>query len=419
MSRYAVTSDHLSSFFPRCAVVMFHEGDLGRYRMAIENDDPKDRDIWSNVARFWYNKAADKSPMTGRLYHHLAILAKPYSLEQLASYIRALTCIIPFDSARGSIMTLFGPILNGKDANARRTISLETSLIKAHGILFTSEPLQSPERFNTVIQELIRHDVVDTHIRKANTGFKENGAFAAIANIGALFEYGSSKLEGSKPILQAGFYSSTKRARNEVENMNIINKTQTVSAVNNNGSLETGAEDLALHVPEASLLIISQASRLAFYVFSICLKWPKDQNVLPLVHIYLAFLWGLVGLDEAGALIENDIPRQELCSFLNALSSELDILTGKDASRARSSLESRDFPEPDQRPGRPLPEDYLLRCQQYTREMFPDSWFTDAAIDDDERSVEIPSTNVSRIKRILWLAHGIAFVGPASHVCLY
>ena len=37
-------------------------GDLGRYRMAIEDDDAGDREVWSGVARFWYGKAADKSP---------------------------------------------------------------------------------------------------------------------------------------------------------------------------------------------------------------------------------------------------------------------------------------------------------------------------------------------------------------------
>ena len=37
-------------------------GDLGRYRMAIEDDDVGDREVWSGVARFWYSKAADKSP---------------------------------------------------------------------------------------------------------------------------------------------------------------------------------------------------------------------------------------------------------------------------------------------------------------------------------------------------------------------
>ena len=40
-------------------------GDLGRYRMAIGDEDVKDRDVWSGVARFWYGKAADKTPQVG------------------------------------------------------------------------------------------------------------------------------------------------------------------------------------------------------------------------------------------------------------------------------------------------------------------------------------------------------------------
>lgn len=34
-------------------------GNLGRYRMAIENNEPKDREVWNNVARCWYNRTAD------------------------------------------------------------------------------------------------------------------------------------------------------------------------------------------------------------------------------------------------------------------------------------------------------------------------------------------------------------------------
>src|SRR5437764_12502320 len=34
-------------------------GDLACYRMAIEEADLRDREIWSGVARMWYNKAAD------------------------------------------------------------------------------------------------------------------------------------------------------------------------------------------------------------------------------------------------------------------------------------------------------------------------------------------------------------------------
>ncbi len=48
-------------------------GDLGRYRMAIEDEDIRDRETWAGVARSWYTKAADKNPTVGRLYHHLAI----------------------------------------------------------------------------------------------------------------------------------------------------------------------------------------------------------------------------------------------------------------------------------------------------------------------------------------------------------
>ncbi|KAL2049789.1 hypothetical protein ABVK25_009884 [Lepraria finkii] len=74
-------------------------GDLDRYRMAIEDDEFKDREVWSDVTCFWYNKAADKSPSVGRLYHHLAILARPHPLVELSLYVRALTCVSPFGRA--------------------------------------------------------------------------------------------------------------------------------------------------------------------------------------------------------------------------------------------------------------------------------------------------------------------------------
>lgn len=105
-------------------------GDLGRYRMAIEDEDLGDREVWSNVARFWYSKAADKSPNIGRLYHHLAILARPYTLQQLSYYTRSLTCVTPFESAKASMMTLFTPILNGKESAYHRSSSFESVLSK-------------------------------------------------------------------------------------------------------------------------------------------------------------------------------------------------------------------------------------------------------------------------------------------------
>ncbi len=162
-------------------------GDLGRYRMAIEDDEPKDREVWSNVARFWYNKAADRNPNVGRLYHHLAILVRPYTLEQLSLYTRSLTCITPFESARGSIMTLFNPILNDKESATRRSFSLEIALIKAHGICFTKGRMNTSDWFDKA------GDFLESYIIKVTARFKEIGVFGAVANIAAIFEYGIAK----------------------------------------------------------------------------------------------------------------------------------------------------------------------------------------------------------------------------------
>lgn len=87
-------------------------GDLGRYRMALEEDGVRDLETWSGVSRLWCSKAADKSPHVGRLCHHLAILARPFTLQQLSLYIKSLTCVLPFRSVRGSILILFNPELD-------------------------------------------------------------------------------------------------------------------------------------------------------------------------------------------------------------------------------------------------------------------------------------------------------------------
>ncbi len=118
-------------------------GDFGKYRIAIDEDGARDREIWSNVANSWYNKASDKSPHVGRLYHHMAILARPYTLEQLSLYVRALTCTSPPMSARASIMSLFAPVVHtkidyGESRLDRHTAFRERTLSYAPG-----EPLSS------------------------------------------------------------------------------------------------------------------------------------------------------------------------------------------------------------------------------------------------------------------------------------
>ena len=125
-------------------------GELARYRNAIEEHEVQDREIWSGVARTWYKKAVDKSPQTGRLYHHLAILARPPILQQLLLYTRSLTCVTPFENDCDSVTTLFNPI---KLTPSSRLLSWSTHFftIKGHGALF-SEDSTTCKDFNTPSQ---------------------------------------------------------------------------------------------------------------------------------------------------------------------------------------------------------------------------------------------------------------------------
>jgi len=74
-------------------------GDLARCCMAIEEADLRHREIWSGVARMWYNKAADKSLNVGRIQHHLAVLARPNIVQQLFYYLKTLISVISFQNA--------------------------------------------------------------------------------------------------------------------------------------------------------------------------------------------------------------------------------------------------------------------------------------------------------------------------------
>ena len=380
-------------------------GDLGRYRMAIEDDEPKDREVWSNVARFWYNKAADKSPNVGRLYHHLAILARPYTLEQLSLYTRSLTCVITFESAKGSIMTLFNPILNGKESVTRGSSSFEIYFIRAHGILFTKSPTDTPDRYLEAIMELEAGHLLDTYITKVGARFREIGVFAAVANIAALFEYGIAKNGIPKPILRLAFEAFATSNHMEDE----ASKPGSSKSSGTHGSPQLarfGRSDFEAIMSSSSsgpsMQAVTLAAKLAFSTLRVSLRRLEDPNVYPLVHVYLVFLRTLVTVEEAMQCIESYVPWIEICPFLNSLTTP---------SRAVDwSLFSNDFPEPEEEPGRPLPEDYIMRGQLYSQDYFPEDWFAKAMIDDDERSLELPSMVEPRGDRLFWLGHGIASV---------
>lgn len=394
-------------------------GDLGRYRMAIE-DDMRDREVWSGVARFWYGKGADKDPNQGRLYHHLAILARHSSLQQLSLYSKALTCVTPFESARSSIMTLFSPILSGKDSSYLRSMPFETMFIKVHGILFSGTAL---ETYDASLSRLI--DLLDRYISRLAAKFKEQGIFAAIANISALFEYGGGVRQSgaTKSILQLCFKplrdaenraidEAKARATQEAEtpaeaspaNSLLASKLIQVGDVDLTLLAVESIKPVALNMDinmdiiappdiEASLQFIARALKLAFNTFTICLQQIRDKNVLPLIGVYFMFIWDLTRIEDVNGvktLIMKEAPWREMCSFLNSLVKP-ETLT----SRVRAP----NFPTPKEQNGRPLPEDFLMRGQWY----FPFHRFSGTMVDEEERAIEVASNVATRVERILWL----------------
>ncbi|KAG4269053.1 hypothetical protein FPRO04_12285 [Fusarium proliferatum] len=62
-------------------------------------------------------------------------------------------------------------------------------------------------------------------------------------------------------------------------------------------------------------------------------------------------------------------------------------------------------------PPHPLPEDFAMRGMLYAEDHFPDDWFRNDMIDEDERYFELPPASEERKHRILSLRYRIASSG--------
>ncbi|KAL8965797.1 MAG: hypothetical protein Q9197_006323 [Variospora fuerteventurae] len=382
-------------------------GDLARYRMAIEEHDAQDREIWGGVARFWYSKVADKRPEVGRRYHHLAILARPNSLQQLSLYCMSLACVVPFLSARSSIMTLFQPMVQGKHssqqvASQHRLRAFEVAFIRIHANLFVHE---QPTSEALELFENIQNGLLDEYIGRVTTRFREQGVSIALANIAALFEYGGLGADQtSKSIFRFCFLDVWVHELQGRE----TDKGKTERALDldedKHRPLVESLEQQTAHPPSdieiaSSAELIRFASSISFTVLTIVLQRPGDKNVFALVHVMFCFIWSLTRVDKVQKYVEQDIPWGHICSFLNALAKP-DAMTPK--------VWAETLPMPDGGVTQPLPEDFAMRGQLCSLWYYPRNWFEKVHIDIEERSLEVPSMAATRVERILWLGMGIA-----------
>ena len=358
-------------------------GDLGRYRLAIEDEDIRDREIWTDVSRYWYSKASDKVPTTGRLYHHLAILARPHAVKQLFYYTKSLCVAIPFKSARDSILTLFDPIINGTQT---RLQAIDVKYVKAHGILFIrsntdeKEKALSKNRDELMVEyemakgQFLAH--LDNHIARTTRSWMEPGALIAISNCNAQLEYGKTEA-------------------NAHGNANVL-----MTAILPESDRDTFMENSTEDKPTPSE-VFNEASKFAEECDAIISRRFGDPNVLPYLHVRLSFIKFIAGNEAAMAYIQYMFPWTLVALMLNSLSINV---------QNHVRIESEEFPRPSDRP---LPEDWSLRGLLWTDKLYPSDWHAseNCHVDDDEKTFELASMTEQRKERLLWLGYHIAAHG--------
>ncbi|KAK5454911.1 hypothetical protein LTS15_005631 [Exophiala xenobiotica] len=386
-------------------------GDLARYRMAIEEADMRDRENWSNVARMWYNSAADRSPTTGRIQHHLAVLARPNVVRQLFYYTKALISGVPFVNARDSIMLLFTPFLGKFEVTSQKYPKMETSLVTAAGLLFTRGSIHDYcGHINHFVFEL------DGTINRTGSHFKVQGAEVASSLIAMVLDFGSEEnflwkalCAGSERIKQSptegqpDLPTDTPEVKDPMVKVRIQQKFW-----EDNGPINP--QDFTQAAPPTGDRLevkFSSSDEVTSYILpvwhtcvSIVAGKVGDRNTLPFLHFTLAFLWSLSYVPGALVYLENYVPWSKLVLSLNSMNR---------SGVVDASVESRDFPQQQSGTGRQLPEDFLMRGFKWSDQHYYSSYFFKGqVVDEDDRTLELPSHAAPRAERCLWLGVKLA-----------
>lgn len=378
-------------------------GDLGRYRMAIEDEDVRDRETWAGVARSWYNKAADKNPAVGRLYHHLAILARPDALQQLFYYARSLTCVRPFASARESILTLLDPALGKTQSLYSHALPAETSFIVLQATLFKKLPAEDYKK-----ARLSFLNQLDNHIGRITAKWKVQGVYIAITNIAGLFNYGTEDSILRQALLLHAH--GTEQDFTRIPDSHDEDFAQNTSVDYHPVVPSINAADLPTKLAElAADAQFKHICELTMTTFSLILKRIGDKNVIAHVHVMLSFFCAFASIPSVAHFI-HDAPWTDIANFLNTLVK---------AERGPESLNfnvsgaggiGAIFP-PAEAESVPLPEDYLLRGQIWSTWYFPSYWFASEHAEED-RYLELASTMKLRTQRVLGLGSHLSTLTP-------
>ncbi|GLI74867.1 hypothetical protein PoHVEF18_003116 [Penicillium ochrochloron] len=372
-------------------------GDLARYRMAVEESDMRDREVWAGVSRYWYNQDADRSPEVGRIQHHLAVLARPDVLQQLFHYTKALVSVRPFPNARESVVLLFSPY-NGQDQNLNQH-TMVTAFIATHSALFNKWPADQFVALANHFLALLREE----SRRLGRQG--QTGVYIMSCNFASILQYGDNEVDADIGMEFAHKNDASAAGASEFA----LNWTSGLDLGSKAKIKEKGQPtDPSAHLPPVAF----HGSTLAFHTLSILLDQLGDPNIYPSVHISLSFIWSLALHPLAMQPVDAFIPWVSIGRFLNTLiDSFIKALIESDVGPDSkfNEIEDRNFPLQDM-PTRHLPEDFLIRGQSWSQLYYPDKFFEGAPSEDDRPVIEPDTTPIPRMQRCLWLGVQIATV---------
>jgi hypothetical protein len=119
-----------------------------------------------------------------------------------------------------------------------------------------------------------------------------------------------------------------------------------------------------------------------------------DKNILPYMHVVLAYLFGLAFVSNALTYAEGCVPWEKITIFFNTLGG---------SGVVGACFEDTDFPQQMSGTGRQLPEDFVMRGLIWAQHHFPTEFFSGQIVDEDEQNLELPSHVAPRAERCLWL----------------
>ena len=322
-------------------------------------------------------------------------------------------------------MLLFNPFLESPDMATQKYPVVEASFVKAHGLLFTRGSISE---YNSLSHQFL--SVLDNHIGRVTSKWRVQGPEIASTLCAALQDFGDIEAFITKVLREKEDAKLKAQEAAQTGEAGIIDQQQTQKSQepmtthqtypqiiwdNINQSDAPNMERLVPHSSQntdfseakftGSAEVVPHVYHVAMITFSINLQRIGDKNVLPFVHVMLAFIWSLASVPALLFYVENHIPWEKIATFLNTI--------GR-SGVVDAHIEQDTFLHSLSGTGRQLPEDFVMRGLLWSQYYFPARFFLDSLVDEDERLLELPSHNITRAERCLWLGRQLSQVSLTS-----